>query len=179
MPAKAEIDRYDMERLQRAAIDLSAVCRKSLSEIVIAQAMGFTSVAIKSTKIAPRSVLKTGYYSPDGTYYPWPEPRRIKPVGRGFARSGWVKSMRGLGVAGGDQYLSGKQQGLSFGYFDQSEGSDGLAVTVGNQIPYIDQLDPDEITRKGLKYATIRGEKAIESIGKRRAAQTWHKYGLG
>jgi hypothetical protein len=176
MAKAVKLDKYDVARLNRAANELSGVCRKSLDQIIEGQVKGFLYVAVKATPIAPEYVVNAGFYDSFGSFFPWPKPRKIKVVGRGFAKSGWGKAQEHFGMSSATKYIAGRGKGLNYGYVKDSDGRDDRGITIANAIPYISKLDPEEIRRKGIKYATIRGEKAIESIARRNVRRAWRKY---
>lgn len=65
-----------------------------------------------------------------------------KRRGRGFAKSGWVKALRGLGLSTGATLIrGGKGVGLRFGDFKDGRQNVMPFVEVANQVPYITQLD--------------------------------------
>jgi len=73
--------------------------------------------------------------------------------GRGFAKSGWVKALMGLGVAVRSRYhYGGKRRWAEFGIFKDGRNQALPFVEVGNTVPYIEKLNREGGNRGAPRF---------------------------
>ena len=148
MNATFKFDPVQMQRMKRATDELAKVTGRSMPNVVRLSAIWFAKSALKRTPIAPKKI-RTQFIKQDGKWVHTDKAHTFKPKGRGFAKAGWVKSLRGLGRSSNESgFAWGKAWQLS-GFTDALRKFAQPHVIMSNSIPYIETLN-----RKGNKRGT-------------------------
>lgn len=180
-----ELPQSEIDKLCKAADDMVAATGVAMPLVITNQARDISLRALKYTPIAPRSIMlywETLEFA-DGRKLRIPTaPRRIVLTGRGFAKSGWVKALRGLNSTGGGAYTSGGTgKALQFGHFrDGRRIPFAPYVEVGNGIPYIMYLEngsknnpPANMLRKACNEIWQQWESTVDRLMWRKMARAW------
>lgn len=173
----SRIDKASVADLNRAANAVVAVCRRDMAGVLVSQARGYLSAARKSTPLAPKTVMRnfivvttmkhTELVIPTAKAYPY------KVAGRGFARAGWALAAKKMGIHGQD-YVTGKKDGLSAGHFAEKTQPDEKFLEVGNKVPYIGDLDARAlIHERGMMMVYIRARGILERTVARDMERAW------
>jgi len=131
----------------RVTDELVRVTGRDLPTVVRMSAIWYAKSVIKKTPIAPKVITRNFIFlsaaqSPTGVATRIPaSPFKFKPKGRGFAKSGWVKSLRGLGTGGADSKLAWGKAWQFSGFVNALRKFAQPHVQMTNSIPYIETLN--------------------------------------
>jgi len=121
----ATIPRVEQKRFDNLVGQMVRATDREAKTVVRNTARDTVKIAMKFTPF-PEGTTKSG--------------RRIRT--KGFAKSGWVRSMLGLGIKPKTSvHKRGGRKGWEYGLFEDNLSRHQPAVTIGNRIPYIEDLD--------------------------------------
>ena len=168
-----EIDPRDLRDLSRLMNEMQDLTQRETKVIVRNMGRDFTKLALRLTPLAPKQVKRTKGKRKGAT-------RRI--FGRGFARAGWLKALRGLGVqvkARWDQF--GGKKAVRLSAFVDGLSSAKPFVIIANQIPMIELLNNKggrggqrHFFQKTLTALLIKTETTLERLSKKQA-RAWKR----
>ena len=200
MKIKVDMDK-EFKRFARNVEKITAMTTLEMKDIVSYNGKQFIKRAIKFTPLmrknqprwipvssfdpATRSTfISAGIISADSK---WIKASALgltpyTPKGRGFARSGWLKAAQGLKAMNANytQYMG--KYSRSFGLFRDELKRMVPRVTVGNKIPFIEDLDRGSTTNREAAHILARAmaktnrdmQRKIEYY-KRKNSMLWAK----
>ena len=158
MAAKTiQFDQASVRQFNRNVDEMAAMTKAAFPKVMRNMGRDFCRMAMKNTPQAKGRVR-----------------------GKGFAKSGWIKPMRGLGMVvkskAGDR---GGKKGPEMGDYKSRKSLLSASIEVANQVPYIEELDRGSsqngafhIMQKSIDATNAKTKKTLGRLADRRK-QKW------
>lgn len=169
-----------MKKFSNLILEMQKSTGAELKTVVRNVGRDFVKQAVFHTPIAPATVpvnvfrvrKKNGDLVEPAIYYKGSK-TRAKTQGRGFAKSGWLTAMYGLGMVPKINKYAGKST-RRVGHFRNGLRNEDPFVEIGNKVPYIGILDtgsvntpPAHIVAKSIRGTEIKMEETLTRLSRK------------